>query len=141
MIVLKNLVMKRKDLRLILMSATLDIEELKGHWTIEGSTDEMAGNGQDSSNSCSPAVISVPGRTFPVQTFYLEDILRMIGAFEVHGEPNHLTNEDILEQYGNMRDMERLDNDLILETLKFIENQCHEDGAILIFLPGKKSIL
>ncbi len=141
MIVLKDLVIKRKDLRVILMSATLDIEELKRHWTIEGSKDERAGNGENSSDSCSPAVISVPGRTFPVQTFFLEDILRMIGAFEVHGETNHLTNEDILEQYGNMRNMERLDNELILETVKFIENQCHEDGAILIFLPGKISII
>ena len=36
-----------------------------------------------------------------------------------------------------MHDIEQVDKDLIVETIKFINKSCHGDGAILVFLPGK----
>ena len=54
LIVLKSLVEQRKDLKVILMSATLDAEKLSGFF-----------------GGC--PYLAVPGRTFPVQVNYLED--------------------------------------------------------------------
>ncbi|RWA09918.1 hypothetical protein EKO27_g5192 [Xylaria grammica] len=60
LIVLKKLLEKRKDLKVILMSATVDAERF--------------------SNYLGRApVLNVPGRTFPVQVKYLEDALETTG--------------------------------------------------------------
>ncbi|KAI0407761.1 helicase associated domain-containing protein [Xylaria palmicola] len=60
LIVLKKLLEKRKDLKVILMSATVDAERF--------------------SNYLGRApVLNVPGRTFPVQVKYLEDALEVTG--------------------------------------------------------------
>ncbi|KAI1811389.1 helicase associated domain-containing protein [Poronia punctata] len=60
LIVLRRLLEKRKDLRVILMSATVDAERF--------------------SNYLGRApVLNVPGRTFPVQVKYLEDALEATG--------------------------------------------------------------
>ncbi|KAI0534078.1 ATP dependent RNA helicase [Xylaria digitata] len=60
LIVLKKLLEKRKDLKVILMSATVDAERF--------------------SNYLGRApVLNVPGRTFPVQIKYLEDALEVTG--------------------------------------------------------------
>lgn len=60
LIVLKKLLEKRKDLRVVLMSATVDAERF--------------------SNYLGRApVLNVPGRTFPVQVKYLEDALEVTG--------------------------------------------------------------
>ncbi|KAI0388979.1 helicase associated domain-containing protein [Xylariaceae sp. FL0594] len=60
LIVLKKLLEKRKDLRVILMSATVDADRF--------------------SNYLGRApVLNVPGRTFPVQVKYLEDALELTG--------------------------------------------------------------
>ncbi|KAI2640033.1 helicase associated domain-containing protein [Xylaria nigripes] len=60
LIVLKKLMEKRKDLKVILMSATVDAERF--------------------SNYLGRApVLNVPGRTFPVQVKYLEDALEVTG--------------------------------------------------------------
>lgn len=58
LIVLKQLVQQRPDLKVILMSATLDAEKISAFF-----------------GGC-PA-LSVPGRTFPVQVNYLEDAVEL----------------------------------------------------------------
>lgn len=58
LIILKTLLQHRKDLKVILMSATLDAERLSAYC-----------------GGC--PTISVPGRTFPVQTQYLEDAVQL----------------------------------------------------------------
>jgi HrpA-like RNA helicase len=81
MIVLRELMCHgRKDLKIILMSATIQTNELREYWngmrswtTSEGSTNS------DSFDEFAPAEICIPGRTFPVQSFYLEDVLTMTG--------------------------------------------------------------
>ncbi|PWN21409.1 P-loop containing nucleoside triphosphate hydrolase protein [Microstroma glucosiphilum] len=60
LIILKTLIQYRKDLKVILMSATLDAERISAYC-----------------GGC--AVIQVPGRTFPVQTNYLEDAVELTG--------------------------------------------------------------
>lgn len=58
--ILKELVQKRSDLRLILMSATVDCDKFASYF-----------------NRC--PVITIPGRTFPVEVFHLEDIVEETG--------------------------------------------------------------
>jgi hypothetical protein len=68
LIALRDLLPSRPDLRIILMSATLQTDALVNYWYDAG------GKNQDSG---APGQISIPGRTFPVQEFFLEDILTM----------------------------------------------------------------
>lgn len=58
--ILKDVVMKRSDLQLILMSATVDCDKFSNCF-----------------NRC--PVITIPGRTFPVEVFHLEDIVEQTG--------------------------------------------------------------
>jgi ATP-dependent RNA helicase DHX36 len=64
LIALKEILPSRPDLRIVLMSATLQIQTLIDYWY------DVGGVGP-------PGQISIPGRTFPVQEFFLEDILTM----------------------------------------------------------------
>ncbi|XP_022064248.1 ATP-dependent RNA helicase DHX29 [Acanthochromis polyacanthus] len=58
--ILKDVVMRRSDLQLILMSATVDCHKFSSYF-----------------NRC--PVITIPGRTFPVEVFHLEDIVEQTG--------------------------------------------------------------
>ncbi|XP_053717370.1 ATP-dependent RNA helicase DHX29 [Synchiropus splendidus] len=58
--ILKDVVLRRSDLRLILMSATVDCNKFSNYF------------------NCCP-VINIPGRTFPVEVFHLEDIVEQMG--------------------------------------------------------------
>ncbi|XP_042364851.1 ATP-dependent RNA helicase DHX29 [Plectropomus leopardus] len=58
--ILKDVVMRRSDLQLILMSATVDCDKFSNYF-----------------NRC--PVISIPGRTFPVEVYHLEDIVEQMG--------------------------------------------------------------
>lgn len=60
LIVLKSLVEQRKDLKVVLMSATLDAEKISNFFG-------------------GVPCLSVPGRTFPVQVNYLEDAVEAAG--------------------------------------------------------------
>ncbi|KAK2615568.1 hypothetical protein N8I77_002314 [Diaporthe amygdali] len=60
LIVLKKLMTKRKDLKVVLMSATVDAERFSKYFG--GAT-----------------VLNVPGRTFPVKVNYLEDAIELTG--------------------------------------------------------------
>lgn len=60
LIVLRKLMVKRPDLKVVLMSATVDAERFSKY--LDG---------------CQ--VLTVPGRTFPVQTKYLEDAVELTG--------------------------------------------------------------
>ena len=66
LIALRDLLPSRPDLRIILMSATMQTQTLIDYWYDAG------GNGGGA-----PGQISIPGRTFPVQEYFLEDILTM----------------------------------------------------------------
>ncbi len=63
MIALRELLDRRNDLKIILMSATIQTNELMEYWSSAGL----------------PSEINIPGRTFPVQEFFLEDALYMTG--------------------------------------------------------------
>ncbi|XP_053099073.1 putative ATP-dependent RNA helicase DHX57 [Hemicordylus capensis] len=68
LLVLKDIMLKRPDLRIILMSATLNAELFSQYF-----------------NSC--PVVNIPGRTFPVDQFFLEDAIAVTRYVLDHGSP------------------------------------------------------
>ncbi|XP_061119736.1 ATP-dependent RNA helicase DHX29 [Conger conger] len=58
--ILRDIVQKRSDLHLVLMSATVDCDKFAAYF-----------------NRC--PVVTIPGRTFPVEVFHLEDIVEETG--------------------------------------------------------------
>ncbi|KAI1770617.1 P-loop containing nucleoside triphosphate hydrolase protein [Hypoxylon cercidicola] len=146
LIVLKKLLLRRKDLKVVLMSATVDAERF--------------------SNYLGRApVLNVPGRTFPVQVKYLEDALEATGYVpdQMHSEkmtdldddPAEIDATDTssaataareLRQYSartrntlSQFDEYQIDFDLIVQLIGRVAVDpvyVNYSRAILVFLPG-----
>ena len=67
LVALRDMLPKRPDMRVVLMSATLQIQTLAEYWF--GFPDV-------------PAQVHLQGRTFPVQDFFLEKVLQMTGYID-----------------------------------------------------------
>ncbi|XP_064642858.1 ATP-dependent DNA/RNA helicase DHX36-like isoform X2 [Lineus longissimus] len=147
MIIMKEILPKRPDLKLILMSATLNAEQFSQYY-----------------GQC--PMLNIPGFTFAVEELYLEDVVEMLKY-----QPPEQTNQPrkkrprsqedrqkIEEEKWNydawLRNLEcsprtqnaltRMDSDqidleLIAELVRHIMTT-KGDGAILIFLPGWEQI-
>ncbi|KAI3322622.1 helicase associated domain-containing protein [Xylariaceae sp. AK1471] len=145
LIVLKKLLERRKDLRVVLMSATVDAERF--------------------SNYLGRApVLNVPGRTFPVQVKYLEDALEVTGytlTQQSHEKMTDLDEDPVedendplstlkaakdLRQYSaktrntlSQIDEYQIEFDLIVQLVRQVAVDpayINYSKAILIFLPG-----
>lgn len=145
LIVLKKLLEKRKDLKVILMSATVDAERF--------------------SNYLGRApVLNVPGRTFPVQVKFLEDALETTGytldrkggekMTDLDDDPIEDENDPLsaqmaakdLRQYSaktrstlSQIDEYQIEFDLIVQLIRHIAvdvTYVNYSKAILVFLPG-----
>lgn len=144
LIVLRKVLVKRPDLKVILMSATVDAQRFSSFLNYA-------------------PVLNVPGRTFPVETRYLEDAIE-----ETHFSPTASTSgkyedddgdvdcivataktslsADILQEYSSDAcnallkfDEYRVNYELILKLLIHIatvEGYAFYSKAILVFLPG-----
>ncbi|MCJ1434770.1 hypothetical protein MMC27_004140 [Xylographa pallens] len=142
LIVLRKLMVRRPGLKVILMSATVNAEQFSRY--LDGAP-----------------VLTVPGRTFPVVTKYLEDAIEVTNYGDAKGSPTIYQDEDedddvespsnapsktdlsgysaktrnTLAQFNEYR----IDYDLIIRLLETIaRNQVYTDysKAILVFLPG-----
>jgi hypothetical protein len=105
MIALQDILEEREDLQLILMSATMPTRDLAEYWCGVGRRRQLQRN-QEKLKQCLddgddhesiapkystddddwgddaavlPIEINIPGRTYPVQSFFLEDVLTMTG--------------------------------------------------------------
>ena len=145
LVVLKKLLVRRKDLKVILMSATVDAEKF--------------------SNYLGRApVLNVPGRTFPVQVKYLEDAIEATGytfdqksqerMTDLDDDPADLTTDSSsvteaakeLRRYSaktrntlSLIDEYQIEYDLIVQLiLQIATNPQYIDysKAVLVFLPG-----
>ncbi|KAI1642790.1 P-loop containing nucleoside triphosphate hydrolase protein [Daldinia loculata] len=146
LIVLKKLLIRRKDLKVVLMSATVDAERF--------------------SNYLGRApILNVPGRTFPVQVKYLEDALEATGYVpdqlshekmtDLDDDPAEIDAADSntttaaakeLRQYSartrntlSQLDEYQIDFDLIVQLIGQIAvdpTYINYSKAILVFLPG-----
>ncbi|WP_017161230.1 ATP-dependent RNA helicase HrpA, partial [Xanthomonas phaseoli] len=103
---LKQLLHKRSDLKLIVTSATIDTERFAQHFD-------------------NAPVISVEGRTFPVEVRYRP----------LEGE----TGDSDDGEHGSGRDGERSVNDAIVAAIDEI-TRIDPRGDVLMFLPGEREI-
>ena len=124
---LKKLLHRRKDLRLVITSATIDAERIAAHF---GTAATIAGKGESKSSSApsetdadsslvenidSAPIVEVSGRTFPVE-------LRYRPLIRQHEEQQHVI--DVFEGIGDA----------------VIELHRNEPGDMLIFLPTEQDI-
>ncbi|XP_051171646.1 dosage compensation regulator-like isoform X2 [Leptopilina boulardi] len=139
MVVLRDMVHMYPDLRIILMSATIDTTLFSQYF-----------------NNC--PVIEIPGRAYPVQEYFMEDCIHLtkfVPPMESRkrksrdaddapndGEPEENLNQIISDEYSNhtKNSMAQLTEkeisfELIEAILKYIRDQ-NVPGAVLIFLPG-----
>lgn len=105
LILIKRLLTRRRDLRVIFMSASMDASLFSQYF-----------------DNC--PIISVPGRCFPVQNLYLEDIA---DAINVNCNNTPSTRNP------------RLNLDLIVQLIQHID-VTRDPGSILCFMPGWKEM-
>lgn len=144
LIVLKKLLKRRKDLKVVLMSATVDAERFSAY--LDGAP-----------------VLNVPGRTFPVQVRYLEDAVELTGYTPADSQPDKMVDidDDLVESEGEnpksdvsksltgyssrtrsslaQLDEYRIEFDLIVQLIAHIavdDDLQNYSKAILVFLPG-----
>ena len=125
LLLLKQLLLKRKDLTVILMSATVEAEEYAKYFS-----DYTVGR------------VHVEGRTFPVQDIHLEWVLSTTGyrpSLRKLRKERDYENDDFGEGIGealNILNEGILDYELIARTVQMICDENKDNGGILIFLPG-----
>lgn len=138
LIILKKTIQRRPDLKVVLMSATLDAERFSAYF-----------------GNC--PTISIPGRTFPVQDHFLEDILeemkyvppksgfkgmkeedRIAAIEKVHSKLDGSYSEGTIEALAAI-DGKRIDYDLCSAVIWHII-QNYPEGGILVFMPGVAEI-
>ena len=124
---LKDVISLRKDIKVILMSATLDAAAFMAYF---GGPKKVAS-------------VEVEGRTFPVDDYYLDDIVGMIGyrgdqalQAEMSREESSLSISKAVQSIGM-----GINYDLIAALVRYIDSELgSQDGGILIFLPGTMEI-
>ncbi|KAK0719817.1 P-loop containing nucleoside triphosphate hydrolase protein [Lasiosphaeris hirsuta] len=137
--IIRDVLYVRRDLKLILMSATLDAATFSDYFTADR-------------KGVTVGLVEIAGRTFPVRDFYLDDVLRMTGFSpsnkwdryddEYASKPSTSEPVDpinkIIQKLGS-----RINYDLLLETVRGIDEDLSSQqkaGGILIFLPGVAEI-
>ncbi|XP_033752111.1 ATP-dependent RNA helicase DHX29-like isoform X2 [Pecten maximus] len=169
LIILRRLLLVRTDLKIILMSATLDSEKFSAYF-----------------HHCS--VINIPGRTFPVEVYHVEDVIERTlyvldddspyalrpeqlvkeeqANLAVTGKGGEQTRVDVYWTKENVSKIDRTDlcpdtyslrtrntvtrsntdrinMELIVELLCYLEKSpdfSQVEGAVLIFMPGLADI-
>lgn len=142
LIVLRSLMLRRPDLKVVLMSATVDAQRFSSYLD-------------------NAPIVTVPGRTYPVQAKFLEDVVELTG-YTIDDDVKRSMNEDEddldrpqgdpaagaqqLVGYSprTVRTMARIDEYLIDYDLigKLLESVAYNPAyslfsqAILVFLPG-----
>lgn len=156
LIIVKDLLRIRDDLKVILMSATLNAEKFSKYF-----------------DNC--PVIHIPGLTFPVEEFLLEDVLE-VTRYRPHNNDRRSSwkrgfwqgrnsrpekeekeaeyreswpcyartlqgrySDSTIEALEKLNNDEKIDLDLIVALIRHIVNK-EEEGAILVFLPGWDNI-
>lgn len=125
---LKQLLDRRRDLTVILMSATVEADEYARYFS-----------------QFSVGRVHIEGRTFPVQDIYLEWILSSTGyrpPLRRLKRDRNSDSDDFGEGRGDLGEALRIldegiiDYDLIARTVEFVCESTSDNGGILIFLPG-----
>ncbi|KAJ2999407.1 hypothetical protein HDV02_003025 [Globomyces sp. JEL0801] len=139
LVLLKDLMNRRPDIRVVLMSATIDANTFTDYLNCQS--------------------LEIPGFTHPVQNLYLENIIEATGYIPENSIKSRKFDQDSDEEWGdafeNISNITKngikkliasekdpaykIDYGLISATVQYIcEN--NDSGAILIFLPGVMEI-
>lgn len=135
LVLLRDVLRKRKDLKLILMSATLDAGVFEDYFRADGKVGR----------------VEISGRTYPVEDYYLDDIIRMTGFNASTYGGRGAENTDDADTAGMDAEVSkviqsigmRINYDLITQTVREIDAELthlNQDGGILIFMPGVMEI-
>ncbi|KAL8916886.1 MAG: hypothetical protein Q9208_008288 [Pyrenodesmia sp. 3 TL-2023] len=124
LILLRDILPKRRDLKVILMSATLDAAVFESYF----------------SKAASVGRCNIEGRTFPVEDLYLDDILRITGH-SVRPQQYHDENEAQETDQQIASSIQalgmKINYKLIADCVKAIDQDLGAgEGGILVFLPG-----
>ena len=128
LVLLRDILGIRNDLKVILMSATLDAAVFENYFS-----------------ATSVAKIEIQGRTFPVQDYYLDDVIRLTG-FSVGSRREIMEDVDMQDEDPSVSKTihgigMRINYELIASTVRAIDSQLgSQEGGILIFLPGTLEI-
>ena len=135
LILLKEAITREKELKVVLMSATLDATTFEAYFA----------------SITTVGKIAIRGRTFPVDDYYLDDVLRIIGTDRkmhsqlANDESSDEQSVEIIESSlgrAIQRVGTRTNYDLIASTVRAIDLQLGQrEGGILIFLPGTVEIV
>ena len=128
LILLREVLKRRSDLRVVLMSATLDAAVFEQYFSDVGRVGK----------------VQIEGRTYPVQDFYLDNIIHMTGfggrsTVDEEWEDDESASKSV---GGILRGIGmRINYDLIAEVVRSIDQHLgSQSGGILIFLPGTAEI-
>ncbi|XP_017752422.1 PREDICTED: ATP-dependent RNA helicase DHX36-like [Eufriesea mexicana] len=136
---LKFIIPKRSDLKVLLMSATLNSERFSEYY-----------------DNC--PMIHIPGFTYPVQEYYLEDVLKFTEfkfKSEIRKKYSYDSSDSCIEQCINelkgkypqnildelMQPCSEIMSLELIQTLIYYICVTQEPGAILVFLPGMSDIV
>ncbi|KAL8829617.1 MAG: hypothetical protein Q9191_001910, partial [Dirinaria sp. TL-2023a] len=126
---LRDVLKVREDLKVVLMSATLEAGVFESYF---GGPSKVA-------------KIEIQGRTFPVEDFYLDDVIRFTGF--TNNTYNKSSKEedwddDETSVAGAIQGLgQKINYELIASTVQAIDAHLgSQDGGILIFLPGTLEI-
>ena len=127
---LKDVLRQRKNLKVILMSATLDADVFIDYF----------GGRKD------VGLVNIHGRTFPVQDVYLDEVVRQVGFVHEAGEREDVRESSNVADGASLGKVLRtlgmgINYDLIGATVQHIDSLLGDrPGGILIFLPGTLEI-
>jgi len=123
---LRDVIKRRKDLKVILMSATLDADVFERYF------------GQASS----VGRVEIQGRTHPVTDYYVDDVVRMIGGQAGAHNGYDDADDDTQEVAASLRALGMgINYQLIADLVRQIDRELGDQpGGILIFLPGALEI-
>ena len=125
LVLLLQVLRRRKDLKVILMSATLDAQVFEAYFKDVGPVGR----------------VEIEGRTHPVTDYYLDDVVHSTGfrGNSLGDDDNDAADKSISSSLRSIGF--GINYDLIAETVRHIDRQLgSKDGGILIFLPGTMEI-
>ena len=129
LVLLKDALERRRDLKVILMSATLDASVF---------IEYFGGN---------VGLVEIEGRSFPIVDNYLDDVIRLTGFSTGAIDKRIMLDNEIDESDRNpavartVQGLEmKINYDLIASIVQAIDSRICSEGGILIFLPGTMEI-
>src|SRR5258708_6394271 len=137
---LKQLLLRRPDLKVIITSATIDPERFSRHFAAAGGAEPASGQDGRASESAAAPIIEVSGRTYPVEVRYRP-------LTDPEPDPAHDSARSPRQnsQQGRARDSERSQGAEPRDQVQAITDAVAEltgegPGDILVFLSGEREI-